>query len=302
MAIEVTVRQLRAFITVVDRKSFSEAADTMCLSQAALSGLIKELESRLGVRLLDRSTRSVEVSAVGAAFEPLVRQVLGGLDHAIESVINLKDLRQGLVRVVAPEPLSCTLLPELMANYGERYPGVDVRFNDVPIEEVLKALANESADVGFGPAGVPLDDSLEVQILRLDPLWAALRSDDPLAETDSLSWRALRARPLFNYMPNLRTSVLSQVPVRCHPEEIIPVHRINTALSMLKVKRGYALCPSTTRPLVEGFDLAFRPIVRPVVNWRIAIFSRARKSLSPAVESFLEFTIQSMKESPSDGL
>ncbi|MET0274373.1 MAG: LysR family transcriptional regulator, partial [Phenylobacterium sp.] len=60
----VTLRQLRAFVEVVECGSFSEAAKAMHLSQAALSGLIRELENRVGVRLLDRNTRSVAASAV----------------------------------------------------------------------------------------------------------------------------------------------------------------------------------------------------------------------------------------------
>ncbi|MBV7482629.1 LysR family transcriptional regulator [Bordetella sp. BOR01] len=292
MALEVTVRQLRAFITVLECGSFSEAADTMHLSQAALSGLVKELENRLGVRLLDRNTRSVGASVVGAAFEPMVRRVLVNLDEALDSVTNLKELRRGLVRVAAPETLSCTLLPELIAGYGARYPGVDVRFDDVPIEQVLAGLHNGSADLGFGPAGVLADDAVQAHLIRIDPLWAALRADDPLAAGESVSWKALRTRPLINYMPNLALNVLSNVPSRHHPEEIVPVHRVNTALALLRVRPGFVICPSMARSLVEGFGLVFRPLCQPTVTWRIALFARDRSTLSPAVESFLDYALE----------
>ncbi|WP_242697261.1 LysR family transcriptional regulator [Bordetella petrii] len=293
MAFEVTLRQLRAFITVLECGSFSVAADTMHLSQAALSGLVKELESRLGVRLLDRNTRSVGASVVGAAFEPMVRRVLADLDEALESVTNLKELRRGLVRVAAPETLSCTLLPELIAGYGARHPGVDIRFDDVPIEQVLANLHNGSADIGFGPAGVLADDAVQAHLIRIDPLWAALRPDDPLAAGDSVSWKELRERPLINYMPNLALNVLSNVPSRHHPEQVVPVHRVNTALSLLRVRPGYVICPSMARSLVEGFGLVFLPLRQPAVSWRIALFARARPSLSPAVESFLDYALES---------
>ncbi len=292
MTPEVTLRQLRAFVAVLECGSFSEAAETMHLSQAALSGLVKELESRLGVRLLDRNTRSVGPSVVGVAFEPMVRRLLVNLEEALESVTNLKELRRGLVRVAAPETLSCTLLPELIAGYGERHPGVDVRFDDVPIEQVLAGLHSGSADIGFGPAGVMTDESIEVHMIRVDPLWIAIRSDDPLAAGDSVSWKDLRERPLFNYMPNLSLNVLGNVPRRHHPKDIVPVHRVNTALSFLKVRPGCVICPSMARSLVEGFGLAFRPLRQPTVTWRIAIFARRRSSLSPAVESFLDFTLE----------
>ncbi|WP_019938805.1 LysR family transcriptional regulator [Bordetella sp. FB-8] len=291
MPLDITLRQLRAFIAVLDSGSFSEAAQTMHLSQAALSGLIKELEGRLGVRLLDRNTRSVGVSVVGSAFEPMARRVLAATEDAVQSVTNLKDLRRGLIRVAAPEPLSCTLLPELIAGYVERYPGVDVRFDDVPIEQVLSNLHSGSSDLGFGPAGVLADDAVEAHMIRVDPLWAALRRDDPLAASDSVSWQDLRERALINYMPNLALNVLSHVPQRHHPGNVVPVHRVNTALALLKFRPGYVICPSMSRSLVEGFGLAFLPLRQPAVTWRIAIFARQRDALSPAVESFLDYAL-----------
>lgn len=295
MAVEVTIRQLRAFLTILECGSFSEAAHAMHLSQAALSGLIKELENRLNVRLLDRNTRSVRASVVGSAFEPMVRRVLADLDEALEGVTNLRDLRRGLVRVAAPEPLSCTLLPTLLAGFGELYPGVDIRFDDVPIEQVLAGLSSGGADIGFGPAGVLTDDSIEAHTIRDDPLWVAVGRDDALAARPAVSWRELRDRPLINYMPNLALNVLSKVPQQYHPKDIVPVHRINTALSLLRVRPGCVLCPSSARSLVNGFGLSFRPLRQPVVTWRIAVFVRPRASLSPAVERFLDFTLESAK-------
>ena len=140
MSMHVTLRQLRAFVAVLETGSFSEASKAMHLSQAALSGLVKELENRVGVRLLDRSTRSVSPTVVGDAFEPMARRVLADLDEALDSLTNLKELRRGLVRVAAPEPLSCTVLPELIARYNLQHPDVDVRFDDVPIEQVVAGL------------------------------------------------------------------------------------------------------------------------------------------------------------------
>jgi DNA-binding transcriptional LysR family regulator len=291
MAMDVTLRQLRAYVAVLEAASFSEAAKAMHLSQAALSGLIKELENRVGVRLLERNTRSVAPSVVGEAFEPMARRVLASLDESLESLTNLKELRRGLVRVAAPETLSCTLLPELIANYNKRHPGVDVRFDDVPIQQVLASLQNGSTDIGFGPAAVMADDEMEAHAICADPMWVALRPDDLLARGRSVSWKDLRDRPLINYMPNIAINVLSHVPPRHHPRETVPVHRVNTALSMLRVRQGAVICLSMAASLVRGFGLTFLPLTQPTVKWKIAMFARRRTSLSPAVASFLNFTL-----------
>src|SRR5258705_6696485 len=179
MAMDVTLRQLRAYVAVLETASFSEAAKAMHLSQAALSGLIKELENRVGVRLLDRTTRSVSSSAVGEAFEPMVRRVLSNLDEALESLTNLKELRRGLVRVAAPETLSCTLLPELIAIYNRSHPGVDVRFDDVPIQQVLAGLQNGSPDIGLRPRGGIVAEAVGAPRIWAAPRWGAFPPDDP---------------------------------------------------------------------------------------------------------------------------
>ena len=70
----------------------------------------------------------------------------------------------------------------------------------------------------------------------------------------------------------------------------MPVHRVNTALSMLRVRKGAVICPSMAEPLVRGFGLTFLPLRQPTVKWKVAMFARQRPSLSPAVESFLNFT------------
>lgn len=292
MSMHVTLRQLRAFVAVAESGSFSEAARAMHLSQAALSGLIRELEERVGVRLLDRNTRSVSPSVVGQAFEPMVRRVLDSLDEALDSLTNLKELRRGVVRLAAPETLSCTLLPELMTLYGQSHPHVDMRFEDVPIEQVLAAVQSGSSDIGFGPAGVVADSLLQAHALWDDPLCVALREDDPLARGASVAWKDLRERPLFNYMPNFASNVLSQVPPRHHPRRLMPVHRVNTALSMLRVQPGAVVCPSMAESLARGFGLKLLPLRQPQVSWKIALFIRRDVSQSPAVESFVAFTLE----------
>jgi DNA-binding transcriptional LysR family regulator len=103
-------------------------------------------------------------------------------------------------------------------------------------------------------------------------------------------WKDVSDRPLINYMPNLALNVLSHIPPRHHPRQIVPVHRVNTALSLLQVRPGYVICPSMARSLVEGFGLVFRPLQQPTVTWRIAMFVRKRPLPSPAVESFVRFT------------
>ena len=220
MAMDVTLRQLRAYVAVLEAASFSEAAKAMHLSQAALSGLIKELENRRRrpparphhpQRFPLRRRRSLRADGAARARQP--RRSAGERDQP-----------QGAApRTGAgggPRDVVLHAAAGADRRLQRRHPGVDVRFDDVPIQQVLAGLQNGSTDIGFGPAGVMADDArVETHMICADPLWVALRPDDPLARGQSVSWKDLRDRPLINYMPNIAINVLSHVPPRHHPRK-----------------------------------------------------------------------------------
>ncbi|MDN3522009.1 LysR family transcriptional regulator [Halomonas ramblicola] len=289
MSNNVTLRQLRAFCAVADAGSFTEAAKRLHLSQAALSGLIKELESQMDVRLINRSTRMVSLTTVGEAFSPLAERVLDDLDDALANIKNLTEMRRGIVRFATPEVLSCTLIPELILAYGETYPDIEVRFTDVPIEDVFTRLANGEIDVGIAPYS-DNDSRFDSEVLMESRFWAALRPDDPLAAKSRVSWKDIQDRTFITFLRNFTERVLRRVPADAHPHEIHHVRRINTALSMLRAQGGVTVCPAFARSLVQGFGLVFRPLEGPEIYRKTAIFTRAGIALSPAAESFVQFT------------
>ena len=290
MAMDVTLRQLRAYVAVLESASFSEAAKAMHLSQAALCGLIKELENRVGVRLLDRTTRKVSASAVGETFAPMARRVLSSLDEALDNLTNLKELRRGLVRVAAPETLSCTLLPELIAGYSEqpsrRRRPVRRRADPGGAGRPAERQHRHRLRTGRRRSGPTRRSAHDL----CGPALGGLAPDDPLTKGKSVSWKDLRDRPLINYMPNIAINVLSNVPSRNHPKELVPVHRVNTALSMLRVQAGRGDLPFDGRAAGARLRTDVPAAAAAAVKWKIAMFVRHRASLSPAVESFRDFT------------
>lgn len=289
MSNNVTLRQLRAFCAVVEAGSFTGAAKSLYLSQAALSGLMKELESQVGVRLLDRSTRHVSPSTVGEWFFPLAKRVLDDLDDALLNINNLKELRRGAVRVAAPEVLSCTLMPELIAEYGDRYPEIDVKFYDIPIESVFSRLSSGEIDLGIAPVTEPTAE-FDAVILMKTPLCAAFSPDSSLARNEQLTWKDLQFERLITFLPEFSRRVLSKVPNKHHPRNISEVRRLNTALSMIRTRPGVTICPAFAGPFVEGFGLTFKPLIKPLIYLETLAFTRKGVALSPAAENFLAFT------------
>lgn len=285
----VTLRQLRALVAVAENSSFTEAAKNLNLSQAALSGLIKDLETQVDIRLFDRTSRKVLPTAAGEAFVPQVVRVLADLDEALDSLGDMKALRRGLVRVAAPESISCTFMPSLIAEYGKARPGINIRFDDISIESVFSGLQDGSIDVGFGPEKQVDLELVERRTLWLDPLWVALRQEDVLAEHATLAWSDLRERAVFCYMRSFDENVLNQLEPADRPSNLIRVHRVNTALGMLHAVPGVAVCPSTVKSIARGFGLTMLPLLGPVIESKVCVYFRKRQHLSSAVDDFIQF-------------
>src|SRR5690349_14399825 len=157
----VTVRQLRAFIAVADAGSFTDGAKRLHLTQSALSLLVKELEEELGVRLLDRSTRRTKLSAAGSDFYPLAAKVLEDLESAVASTRELRDKQRGNVRVACTLLYAAALMPPILASYRSEYPGVRVRMLDSLNEGVLARVASGEADFGVAPQRPTSPDLVE---------------------------------------------------------------------------------------------------------------------------------------------
>src|SRR4051812_50199415 len=114
----VSTRQLRAFVTLAEQRSFTRAAALTHLSQPAFSALIRSLEESIGQRLFDRSTRHVDVTTEGRAFEAAARRGLGELDGALGAARGFSAGRRGRVAgALLPAPW-CRCFPPAWLRAG----------------------------------------------------------------------------------------------------------------------------------------------------------------------------------------
>ena len=151
----ITLRQLRAFVALAQTNSFTDAAASLHVTQSALSGLIKELELALGVQVVNRSTRKVGLSEVGREFYPLVARLLQDLDGALDTISDLKALKRGLVRIAAPQLMSASVLPEVIAGFKRECPDIEIRLVDCMVDQVMSKVHSGEVDFGVGPEREP---------------------------------------------------------------------------------------------------------------------------------------------------
>jgi DNA-binding transcriptional LysR family regulator len=287
----VTLRQLRAFLALAHTGSFTLAAESLYITQSALSGLIKELEQSLGTKLVDRSTRRVYLTDTGERLYPMLSTAVHDLDDVLQRAIDPQIMQSGVVRVAASQLLASTLMPELMAAYQQQHPSSRVKLVDTPVEDVMARVFSGEVELGIGPEREPNSDITSSRLFD-GPFMAAFPPDHPLARHKRLRWSQLAPYAVITLQGQF-TELLAQDLRKAAPAlaftPTTEVAYMATALSMVKAGLGVALCIPYAASLIDSYGLLMRPLGQPEIRRNFEVFTRRGRSLSPAAQSFLDF-------------
>ncbi|WP_296555089.1 LysR family transcriptional regulator [Pigmentiphaga sp.] len=287
-----SLKQLRAFVCVAESRSFTSAATLLNLSQSAVSLLVRELESELGLKLLDRTTRSVRMTEAGAELHPVAARVLQDLGAAIAGSRELADRRRGRVRFACSPLQSSLLVPRLIGTFNARYPHISIVLRDTPGGEIIDLVASGEVDLALGvlPADTPFvaaEPLLTDDLLLIHPRsygWGPRRRP---------TWKDIAAHPFIALGEHNSTRYLvdyhaAQVGVRLTPA--CEVAFVWTAIGMVDAGLGLSLIPGHARPIVQKFaDVAMQPFEPQRIQRPIALMRHRQRTLSPAAEAFAEF-------------
>jgi len=288
-----TLRQMRAFVALAKTGNFTLAAQYMHVTQSALSGLIKELEATLGVRVVDRSTRRVMLTETGTELYPLFSQMIDDLDRALANIADQAQLRKGIVRVAVPQLMACTLLPQVIAAWRTRYPDIAIRLSDSPVETVTTRVLSGETDFGIGPERDSAPQ-LEARELMEMPFEAVVPPDHPLAARARLGWKDLATHPVISLRGQFTERLLADMDGAASLPDVAlkPAHEVTymtTALAMVASGLGVTVCMPYAAPLVRLHGLRMLTLDTPVLTRRFFVYTREQRSLSPAAAAFIAF-------------
>ncbi|MCW5665160.1 MAG: LysR family transcriptional regulator [Piscinibacter sp.] len=290
MALNFDLPDLLAFRAVAEIGNFRRAAESVHLSQPAFSRRIDKLEQALGVRLLERTTRRVELTAVGREFGRKVAQWLDELDGTLLAVRGVAATRLGEVTVACVPSTVYYHLSQVIGRYRERYPKLRVRVFDAGASEVLGAVARGEADFGLNFIGSQ-EPEIEFRPLLEERFVAACRRDHPLAKRRQVSWADLAAHDYINVAKAsgnrlLLDQALAGVAVR--PEGLYETQHVTTQLGLVEAGLGVAAVPSLAMPGKDHPLLVSVPLVDPVVTRRVGLIRRKGRTLSPAAQQLYD--------------
>lgn len=289
----ISLRQLRAFVALADTCSFTDAAAILHVTQSALSGLIKEVEQTLGVQLVNRSTRKVSLSEAGREFYPLVARLLQDLDGALDTITDLKALKRGLVRVAAPQLMSSSVMPEVIAGFKLQHPDIEIRLSDCMVEQVLPKVHSGEVDFGVGPEREPSAD-IESHTLFEIPFAVVFRADHPLNKKKRVTWDDALKFPVIALKGEFTHRLRVDLHESLHDEALNPANEVGfmtTAFAMVSAGLGVTTCLPYASSLIRLHRLQSRPLLDPVVRRKFLVFTRKDRPLSPAAQRFSEYLL-----------
>lgn len=296
----VSLRQLRALVALVHTGSFTHAAAALHVTQSAMSNLIKELERNIGLRLVDRNTRSLELTPAGRDFVPLVERILQDLDGVLGSIDDLKTLRRGVVRVAAPQLLACTVLPEVIAAWRRVHPGVQVRLADCDVEGVLARVAAGEADFGIAPER-PSVGEMNSRLLFDLPFVAVFQPGHALDAHERVRWVDLVKHPLIALQGQFTERLSIDLHAALREQALHPTNEVafmTTALSMVSAGLGVTACLPYAGSLVRAFGLRMELLHEPVLRRKVLVYERTASTLSTAAQSFKDFLFAQIAAQP----
>lgn len=287
----VTLKQVRAFLAVAQVGSFTGAASRLHLTQSAVSVLISELELVFGLRLFDRTTRLVQLTEAGREFQPVAQRVLAELEGAISSSRELAAQKRGRVAIAATPLMSSLLLPGAIARYAEIQPGVSVVLHDTLAGQIQPKVRDGEVDFGIGTFERSARE-LVAEPLMTDKLVLACPMDHPLASRRQVAWRELSGYPFIaltrdNSVGQLIKESLGGAGVDIHPA--YEVAHLWTVVGMVDAGLGVAVLPSYANPIAQLYRIRIARLVEPSVRRETSFLTRRGLALSPAAKGFQSF-------------
>lgn len=194
----VDLRDLRYFLACLDEGNVTRAARRIHAAQPTLSHALRRLEDEAGVRLVERRPRQgLRPTAAGELLAARARRALEALAGFSDDLAGLAGLERGSLRIAAIQSLATTLLPPSLSAYLRRHPGIATTVNVTPTSEVVTAVRDGRANLGFvaGPSP-PLPPGVKAEHLFREEFVAVVASSDPLARRRAIPLGELRSRAL----------------------------------------------------------------------------------------------------------
>jgi DNA-binding transcriptional LysR family regulator len=299
----VELRYLRYFVAVAEELSFTRAAERLNIAQPPLSQQIRRLEARLGVTLLRRSKRRVELTEAGRVFLRQAYQAIQSLEEGILLAQRADRGEIGRLAVGILVYISYTLIPPILREFRAQFPEVHVELRFLTNTLQIAALLSGQVDVCF--VRPPIDNpDIASKLISRERFILAMPATHPLAGKAAVSIKQFKNDPFIMYVRELGPTFCSSLVQFCaragfSPKVALEVSQINAAVGLVGAGIGVALVPQSMDQL--HFDnVVYRPLIERAPNVDVLLAWQAGRP-SELLKSFIEMSAQFVRVSTRPG-
>jgi len=294
MRIHLGLRQLEAIVAIASSGSFSSAADSLHVSQPALSRTIRLAEESLGARLFDRGARNVTLTAAGAELLPVARRIVMEFNDSLGELAQFIEGRRGRVRIAGLPSTEQSLLMQAVAAFSHAHPGIEFLLQLEDAKVILQKLEAGEIDIGL-TVQPPPDGRFSYKHLYDDEFMLVCRADSPLAlqapTAGPLTWQVLERHPFVAATPGTSTRNTTDAALMRAGITVRPAHEVAGNLrligSMVAAGLGVSVLPASAFDGLDQPQLAVRRLHKPRMRRKVGIVTMAGRTLSTTAVDFM---------------
>jgi LysR family carnitine catabolism transcriptional activator len=285
-----TSRQFHAFSLVAQHRNFSRAAEALFITPSGLSVLIRELESQLGFRLFDRTTRHVVLTAYGQELLPIAQKSLADVDGAVSRIGRTATESSRTLSVGASPLIAANVLPQAIKEFRTHRPEIRIQLRDCEPASIIPMVESGKVDIGLRVLYKPLSGLRRIPLFRFC-LMVVRADNDPAFRRASTTWSALKGEKLVSLVPTneiqqLINKHLAQAGI---VQQDGVIHYVDTLLAMVEAGEGSGIVPSWALAACRNRKVVMSRLINPVVNLDFYQISNRGKQLPPGATDFTSF-------------
>ena len=288
-----TLRQFAAFLRVARLGSFARAAEALGMSQPALSQAISQMEGTLGTRLVERTTRSVRLTPVGALLVPHAEAIIASVEDAVSAVRRQGAALRPRISVGALPSHATVFLADILRLFRQRYPAAEVTVTDGTSDVLYAGIESGHIDIALA-SRLRDRDSLRFRALFRERFALVMPRNHPLARRAQVTWDEVVSQDFIAFPAGSAGyealhDGLERAGLILRP--VMSLAQSATVLKMVEAGVGVTALPMLGAPKHDHPSLTVRPLVNPMIEREVGIVQSATAGSTPAIRAFEEITI-----------
>ena len=280
------IDSMLAFVTVVNEKSFSKAAEKLHLTQPAVTKRVQNLEQRLNVQLLERLNREIILTNAGETLLPHALSILHEFDNAVQAVKDIDRDITGTLRIVASHHIGLHRLPIILKEFSTLHPKVDLQLNFLDSESAYRLLKDNVADLAFVTIPEEIRLGFELHLEWDDPMSFVCGIEHPLCKIKKVLPKHLSEHNAILPSKSTLTYRVVETLFKTHKLTLnanIPTNYLETMKMMASVGMGWSVLPNT---MIDD-SLHILPVNYPPLARKLGAISYQKKHLGNSAKEFI---------------